>query len=131
MVSEVGVSRVKVTPVVQQGRWPASKRPMSLGLMLPIAEQDAVANDSPRDGFWDTVAMARLAIEVGFDMLWLPDHFVLALERHGGQARGGWGCWTTPAGVGAGPAGGADRHDGGGDIVPQSRLDRQDGRVDR
>src|SRR5262245_6351084 len=99
MATEVRSSRAEVAPVVQQGRWPASKRPMSLGLMLPIAEQDAVANDSPRDGFWETAAMARLAIEIGFDMLWLPDHFVLALERHGGQARGVWDCGTTTAGI--------------------------------
>jgi alkanesulfonate monooxygenase SsuD/methylene tetrahydromethanopterin reductase-like flavin-dependent oxidoreductase (luciferase family) len=90
-----------VEPVVQQGRWPESERPMSLGLMLPLAEQNAVANDSPVDGFWDIVAMARLAIEIGFDMLWLPDHFMLKLERHGGQARGVWECWTTTAGIAA------------------------------
>ena len=90
-----------VEPVVQQGRWPESKRPMSLGLMLPIAEQNAVTNDAPVDGFWDIVAMARLAIEIGFDMLWLPDHFMLKLERHGGQARGVWECWTTTAGIAA------------------------------
>src|ERR671910_552297 len=90
-----------VEPVVQQGRWPESTRPMSLGLMLPIAEQNAVANDSPVDGFWDIVAMARLAVEIGFDMLWLPDHFMLKLERHGGQARGVWECWTTTAGIAA------------------------------
>ena len=69
--------------------------------MLPIAEQNAVANDSPVDGFWDIVAMARLAVEIGFDMLWLPDHFMLKLERHGGQARGVWECWTTTAGIAA------------------------------
>ena len=122
-----------VQPVIQQGRWPEMKsgRPMSLGLMLPIAEQNAVANDSPRDGFWDIVAMARLAVEIGFDMLWLPDHFVLKLERHGGQARGVWECWTTTAGVAAARTGYTHRHDGGGDLVPQSRLDRQDGGVDR
>jgi alkanesulfonate monooxygenase SsuD/methylene tetrahydromethanopterin reductase-like flavin-dependent oxidoreductase (luciferase family) len=92
-----------VQPAIQQGRWPAmrSGRPMSLGLMLPIAEQNAVANDSPRDGFWDTVAMARLAVEIGFDMLWLPDHFILKLEQHGGEARGVWDCWTTTAGIAA------------------------------
>src|SRR5215212_295521 len=85
-----------VEPVVQQGRWPESKRPMSLGLMLPIAEQNAVANDAPVDGFWDIVAMARLAIEIGFDMLWLPDHFMLKLERHGGQARGSGSAGRRP-----------------------------------
>lgn len=90
-----------VQPVVKQGRWPESKRPMSLGLMLPLAEQHAVANDSKVDDFWDTVAMARLAIEIGFDMLWLPDHFVLKLEAHGNETRGVWECWTTMAGLAA------------------------------
>ncbi len=88
-------------PVIQQGRWPESKRPMGLGLMLPIAEMNAVDNDSPADGFWDVVAMARLAVEIGIDMLWLPDHFILKLERHGGEARGVWECWTTAAGIAA------------------------------
>ena len=88
-------------PVLQQGRWPESKRPMSLGLMLPIAELDAVANDSPGENFWDIVAMARLAVEIGFETLWLPDHFILKLERHGGQARGVWDCWTTVAALAA------------------------------
>lgn len=74
---------------------------MSLGLMLPIAEMNAIDNDSPHEGFWDIVAMARLAVEIGFDMLWLPDHFILKLERHGGEARGVWDCWTTVAGVAA------------------------------
>jgi alkanesulfonate monooxygenase SsuD/methylene tetrahydromethanopterin reductase-like flavin-dependent oxidoreductase (luciferase family) len=74
---------------------------MGLGLMLPIAEMNAVDNDSPTDGFWDTVAMARLALETGFDMLFLPDHFILKLEEHGGEARGVWECWTTTAGVAA------------------------------
>ncbi len=92
-----------VQPVIQQGRWPEPKsgRPMGLSLMLPIAEMNAVDNDSPVEGFWDIVQMAKLAIEVGYDMLWLPDHFILKLERHGGEARGVWECWTTAAGVAA------------------------------
>jgi alkanesulfonate monooxygenase SsuD/methylene tetrahydromethanopterin reductase-like flavin-dependent oxidoreductase (luciferase family) len=90
-----------VEPVIQQGRWPESKRPMSLGLMLPIAEQHATANDSAVEGFWDTVAMAKLAVEIGFDMLWVPDHFILKLDWQGGETRGVWECWTTTAGVAA------------------------------
>jgi alkanesulfonate monooxygenase SsuD/methylene tetrahydromethanopterin reductase-like flavin-dependent oxidoreductase (luciferase family) len=88
-------------PAIQQGRFPESKRPMSLGLMLPLAEMNAVDNDSTVEGFWDIVAMAKLAVEIGFDMLWLPDHFILKLERHGGEARGVWECWTTAAGIAA------------------------------
>lgn len=89
-------------PVIQQGRWPGSgKRPMSLSLMLPIAEMNAVDNDSPVDRFQDILAIAKRALEVGYDMLWVPDHFILKLERHGGEARGVWHCWTTVAALAA------------------------------
>jgi alkanesulfonate monooxygenase SsuD/methylene tetrahydromethanopterin reductase-like flavin-dependent oxidoreductase (luciferase family) len=101
MAVEPGNKETSAEPVVQQGRWPRSKRPMGLGLMLPIAEMNAVSNEAPADGFWDIVAMARLAIEIGFDMLWLPDHLILKLDYHGGEARGVWDCWTTTAGVAA------------------------------
>jgi alkanesulfonate monooxygenase SsuD/methylene tetrahydromethanopterin reductase-like flavin-dependent oxidoreductase (luciferase family) len=94
--------RASEQPAVQKGRFPISrKRPMGLSLMLPIAEMNAVANDSPVEHFRDTVAMAKLAVEIGYDMLWLPDHFILKLERHGGDARGVWECWTTAAGIAA------------------------------
>lgn len=101
MAVETRAAEGTTVPLVQQGRFPSGKRPMSLSLMLPIAEQNAVAADSPRDGFWDIVAMAKLAVGVGFDMLWVPDHFILKLERHGGEARGVWDCWTTVAGLAA------------------------------
>jgi alkanesulfonate monooxygenase SsuD/methylene tetrahydromethanopterin reductase-like flavin-dependent oxidoreductase (luciferase family) len=97
----MAVESATVEPAIQQGRFPESKRPMGLGLMLPIAEMNAVDNDSPVEGFWDIVAMAKLAVEIGFDMLWVPDHFILKLERHGGEARGVWDCWTTVAGLAA------------------------------
>lgn len=89
-------------PVIQQGRWPESKkRPMSLSLMLPIAEMNAVDNESPVERFQDTLALAKLALEVGYDMLWVPDHFILKLDWHGGEARGVWHAWTTLAGLAA------------------------------
>ena len=98
----MAVENGTVEPAVQQGRLPIkSQRPMSLSLMLPIAEMNAVDNDSPVEGFWDIVALAKLALEVGYDMLWVPDHFILKLERHGGEARGVWDCWTTAAGIAA------------------------------
>ncbi len=101
MAVEARETERATAPVIQQGRWPESTRPMSLGLMLPIAELNAVTPDSPRDGFWDIVEMAKLAVEIGYDILWLPDHFILKLDRHGGEARGVWECWTTAAGVAA------------------------------
>lgn len=103
MTVETDQTDAAVRPVVQEGRFPESKhnRPMGLSLMLPIAEMNAVDNDSAVDGFWETVALAKLAVEIGYDMLWVPDHFILKLERHGGEARGVWDCWTTVAGLAA------------------------------
>ena len=46
MAVEAEETRATTQPVVQQGRWPESKRPMGLSLMLPIAEMNAVANAS-------------------------------------------------------------------------------------
>ena len=46
------------------------KRPLKVGLQLPIG------------GPWESIlAMARLAEEVGFDSLWLPDHLVLKHDQ--------------------------------------------------
>ena len=88
-------------PAIERGRWPAGRRPMTLGVMLPIADLDAVDNEPAELHFADMVAMGRLAVEIGFEALWLPDHFVLKLEREGNVARGVWECWTTCAGLAA------------------------------
>jgi alkanesulfonate monooxygenase SsuD/methylene tetrahydromethanopterin reductase-like flavin-dependent oxidoreductase (luciferase family) len=95
------VSAISTEPHVQQGRWLESKRPMGLGLMMPIAEQNAVDADSPREGFRDFLAMAKMAQQIGYDMIWVPDHFILKLDWHGGEARGVWECWTTTAALAA------------------------------
>lgn len=94
---------VTTRPAIQQGLWPEPKsgRPVGLSLMLPIAELTAVNNESAVEGFWDIAAMAKLAVEIGYDMLWAPDHFILKLEHHGGESRGVWECWTTTAGIAA------------------------------
>lgn len=88
-------------PAIERGRWPAGRRPMSLGIMLPIADLDATDNRPAKPGFHEMVEMGRLAVEIGFEALWLPDHFVLKLEREGNEARGVWECWTTCAGLAA------------------------------
>ena len=77
---------ISTEPHVQQGRWLESKRPVGLGLMMPIAEQNAVEADSPREGFRDFLAMAKMAQQIGYDMIWVPDHFILKLDWHGGEA---------------------------------------------
>ena len=76
-------------PAMLEERWPAfrSKRPMTLGLMRPRTHPKAIDQLgqgengwSAGEGFWEIVEKAKLALDVGFDMLWLPDHKVLALE---------------------------------------------------
>ena len=56
-------------PAIRQGRWPESRREMSFGVMLPIADLDAISNQSVGLGFHDMVEMGRLAVEVGFEAL--------------------------------------------------------------
>ncbi|HEU5431194.1 MAG TPA: LLM class flavin-dependent oxidoreductase [Thermomicrobiales bacterium] len=78
-------------------RWPASARPMGLGLMVPISEGSAFGA-TPR--FADIVAMARLAEAVGFDALWFADHLAMQSADEP-EPRGVWECWTIMAGVAA------------------------------
>ncbi|MDQ3225307.1 MAG: LLM class flavin-dependent oxidoreductase [Chloroflexota bacterium] len=97
-------------PAIHEGRWLKfpSKRSMTLGLQLP--QNHPRAKDqlgqgengwSNGEGFWDIVAKAKLALAVGFDMLWLPDHMVIDLDSDPGVIRGIWDCWTTLAGLAA------------------------------
>jgi alkanesulfonate monooxygenase SsuD/methylene tetrahydromethanopterin reductase-like flavin-dependent oxidoreductase (luciferase family) len=82
-------------------RWPASARPMSLGVILPIAE-DSAFGGTPR--FADILAMTRAAADVGFDAVWIIDHFIFR-EQPNPQfnmpseqdERGLWECFTTMA----------------------------------
>jgi probable F420-dependent oxidoreductase len=65
-------------------------RPLKVGLVVPINERVRWA---------DMLAMARRAEEVGFDSLWVYDHF---LYRTPGQpVRGVWECWSVLAALAA------------------------------
>ena len=85
-------------------RWPASARPMGLGVILPIAEQSAFGG-TPR--FTDILAMTRAAEEVGFDAVWIIDHLVFRPEAEDNpfqmptaeEDRGVWECFTVMAGL--------------------------------
>ncbi|CAA9578696.1 MAG: hypothetical protein AVDCRST_MAG19-3762 [uncultured Thermomicrobiales bacterium] len=79
------------------GHWPAGKRPMQLGLMVPISEGSAFGG-TPR--FADMLAMTRTAADVGFDCAWFADHLIMQLPPES-EARGVWECWTMMAGLAA------------------------------
>ena len=63
-----GGSRTRIEPMA------GSQRPMSLGVILPIAEDSAFGDETPH--FADILDMTRVANDVGFDAVWIIDHFV-------------------------------------------------------
>lgn len=68
----------------------ARHRPLRVGVQLPEVEYE------PR---WSELrTMARLAEEVGFDSLWVGDHY---LYRDAEGARGPWEAWTQLAAIAA------------------------------
>jgi alkanesulfonate monooxygenase SsuD/methylene tetrahydromethanopterin reductase-like flavin-dependent oxidoreductase (luciferase family) len=72
-------------------------RPLKVGLYLPVFDQPWVASPVPR---WaDIVAMARLAEDVGFDSLWVPDHGLLRTPELG--TLGVWEGWSLLAALAA------------------------------
>jgi alkanesulfonate monooxygenase SsuD/methylene tetrahydromethanopterin reductase-like flavin-dependent oxidoreductase (luciferase family) len=66
-------------------------RPLKLGLHLPEVERIAP---------WpDLAAMCRLAEDVGFDSIWVPDH--LLYRKPGQEPTGPWECWSILSAVAA------------------------------
>lgn len=66
-------------------------RPLKVGFQLPEIE---------REVRWpEIVAMARLGEQVGFDSVWVGDHYLYRDEAH--RASGPWEAWTMLAGIAA------------------------------
>jgi alkanesulfonate monooxygenase SsuD/methylene tetrahydromethanopterin reductase-like flavin-dependent oxidoreductase (luciferase family) len=80
------------------GRWPASKRQMGIGIMMPTSEGSAFG---PIPRFSDIVEVARKAEELGFNGLWFPDHFIMQTPPGEGDIRGVWEAFPLLAGIGA------------------------------
>jgi alkanesulfonate monooxygenase SsuD/methylene tetrahydromethanopterin reductase-like flavin-dependent oxidoreductase (luciferase family) len=85
-------------------RWPVSPRRMSFGAILPMAEESAFGDAVPH--FSDILEMTRVANDVGFEAVWIVDHFVFRPEANAQFAmpgtsdeRGVWECFTTMAGL--------------------------------
>lgn len=79
------------------GRFPASKRKMGIGIMVPISDKSAFGG-TPR--FSDMLAITQKADELGFDTAWFADHFIVRNDDVG-ELRGVWEGWTTLAGIAA------------------------------
>jgi alkanesulfonate monooxygenase SsuD/methylene tetrahydromethanopterin reductase-like flavin-dependent oxidoreductase (luciferase family) len=78
------------------GRWPTSPRPMGIGFIMPISDLSAFGG-TPR--FRDMLEMTQTAEALGYDAVWIPDHFIV--QQDSGTIRGVWEGWTTVAGLAA------------------------------
>jgi probable F420-dependent oxidoreductase len=73
-------------------------RPLQVGVFLTPME-DRMRGTTVR---WnDVLAMARRVEELGFDSLWLPDHFLVQWGWEGSQAEGVWEGWSLLAALAA------------------------------
>ena len=82
--------------VFTSSQWVASKRPMGVGIMVPIAE---AGHFGPTPRFADVLELCQTAAETGFDSLWFADHF--SFTGDDGEVRGIWEVFTIIAAVAA------------------------------
>jgi alkanesulfonate monooxygenase SsuD/methylene tetrahydromethanopterin reductase-like flavin-dependent oxidoreductase (luciferase family) len=73
-----------------------SRRPLKVGLILPDTERE-MGGATAR--WTDLAAMALRAEELGFDSLWVADHFIYRFE--GIPHQGPWECWSNLAALAA------------------------------
>ena len=95
-------SDLSSTPALRSGlgRWPASKRKMGIGFMLPITERSAFGD---RLRFSNMLEMAQTAEAAGYDTVWLADHFFFrAPIAPEGEEFGQWEAWTAAAALAQG-----------------------------
>jgi alkanesulfonate monooxygenase SsuD/methylene tetrahydromethanopterin reductase-like flavin-dependent oxidoreductase (luciferase family) len=65
------------------------RRPLKVGLIVPGNEGE-LAGATPR--WWNYIALARMAEEMGFDSLWVPDHLLWRADD--GTTSGTWEGWS-------------------------------------
>lgn len=71
-------------------------RPLKIGLLLPETEGQM---DGATARWTDLLAMTKQAEGVGFDSVWVTDHFI---HREPGQPQcGPWECWSLMAAIAA------------------------------
>ncbi len=75
----------------------ASTRSPKVGLFLPTGELMAGGATA---GWAELLNLARRAEDLGFDSLWVPDHFLLGSDGDS-EAIGGWECWSLLAALAA------------------------------
>lgn len=72
-----------------------SRRPLKIGLLLPETEGQ-MNGETAR---WsDLLALTKTAEAVGFDSVWVTDHFIHRSET---ETRGPWECWSLLSAIAA------------------------------
>jgi alkanesulfonate monooxygenase SsuD/methylene tetrahydromethanopterin reductase-like flavin-dependent oxidoreductase (luciferase family) len=74
------------------------RRPLKIGVILPPFE-GMMVGATPR--WTDLLAMAQRAEAVGFDSVWVPDHFLFQPPTEGAPPVGTWECWSLVAALAA------------------------------
>ncbi len=69
---------------------------MGIGFIMPISDRSAFGG-TPR--FRDMLEMTLVAEQIGYDAVWIPDHFIVREEA--APLRGVWEGWTTLAALAA------------------------------
>jgi probable F420-dependent oxidoreductase len=75
----------------------SSARSPKVGLFLPTGELIAGGATA---GWTNLLDLARRAEDLGFDSLWVPDHFLLGSDGDS-DTIGGWECWSLLAALAA------------------------------
>src|SRR5687768_1651833 len=75
-------------------RW--GKRSPRIGLILPYTD---LYLDGATPHWSDLATQVRLAEDVGFDSVWVPDHLLFRFP--GGATGGAWDCWSLLAALAA------------------------------
>ena len=73
-------------------------RPLKVGIFLPHLERE-FAGTTPR--WTDILAIAQRAEALGFDSLWIADHFLYPPLPGTSERLGTWECWTMLAALAA------------------------------
>jgi probable F420-dependent oxidoreductase len=75
----------------------SSTRSPKVGLFLPTGE---IMLGGVTAGWSNLLELARRAEDLGFDSLWVPDHFLLGSDDDS-EPIGGWECWSLLAALAA------------------------------
>ena len=88
----------QVAQTTAHRRWPASKRRMSFGLMVPLGEGSAFGG-TEAPSFEQILGIVRGAAAAGIEIMWFADHFSAPPSKDLDRERGCWEAFSLMAGL--------------------------------